>query len=147
MENLLNAFDFKTIMLVLFFTAVGARELIQLYRYFHIRIYGSFEKQENAKDTMVQMEKSMQSVLMELKDIDKKLSLLQVSNRDSIKSWILMSYRKYKEDNTQLDNMQMDLLERRYQHYKDQGGNSYIDEIMEELRTIYKKKGESHVSV
>jgi len=46
------------------------------------------------------MEKSIQSVLMELKDIDKKLSLLQVSNRDSIKSWILMSYQKYKEDNT-----------------------------------------------
>lgn len=29
--------------------------------------------------------------------------------------------------------------------YKDQGGNSYIDEIIKELRPIYKKKGESHV--
>lgn len=29
--------------------------------------------------------------------------------------------------------------------YKDQGGNFYIDEIMDELRFIYKKKGESHV--
>lgn len=147
MENLLNAFDFKTIILVLFLAAVGVREVIQLYRYFHIRIYGSFEKRDNAKDIMNQMGRSMQSVLIELKDIDKKLTLLQASNRDSIKSWILMSYQKYREDSTQLDSMQMDLLERRYQHYKDQGGNSYIDEIMDELRAIYKKKGESHVSV
>ena len=145
MENLLNTFDFKTIMLVLFLVAVGARELIQLYRYFRTRIYGKFEMQDNEKETMNNMEKSMQSVLLELKDIDKKLTLLQVSNRDSIKSWILMSYQKYKENNAQLDSMQMDLLERRYQHYKDQGGNSYIDEIMEELRSIYRKKGESHV--
>ena len=145
MENLLNTFDLKTIILVLFLFAVGARELIQLYRYFRMRIYGRFETQDNEKETMDNMEKSMQSVLMELKDIDKKLTLLQVSNRDSIKSWILMSYQKYKENNAQLDSMQMDLLERRYQHYKEQGGNSYIDEIMEELRSIYRKKGESHV--
>lgn len=145
MENLLNTFDLKTILLVLFLVAVGARELIQLYRYFRMRIYGKFETQDNEKETMNNMEKSMQSMLLELKDIDKKLSLLQVSNRDSIKSWILMSYQKYKENNAQLDSMQMDLLERRYQHYKDQGGNSYIDEIMDELRAIYKKKGESHV--
>ena len=145
MENLLNTFDLKTIILVLFLVAVGARELIQLYRYFRMRIYGRFETQDNEKETMDNMEKSMQSVLMELKDIDKKLTLLQVSNRDSIKSWILMSYQKYKENNAQLDSMQMDLLERRYQHYKEQGGNSYIDEIMEELRSIYRKKGESHV--
>lgn len=145
MENLLNTFDLKTIILVLFLVAVGARELIQLYHYFQMRIYGKFETQDNEKETMNNMEKSMQSVLLELKDIDKKLTLLQVSNRDSIKSWILMSYQKYKENNAQLDSMQMDLLERRYQHYKDQGGNSYIDEIMEELRSIYKKKGESHV--
>lgn len=145
MENLLNTFDFKTIMLVLFLVAVGVRELIQLYRYFRMRIYGKFEMQDTEKETMNNMEKSMQSVLLELKDIDKKLTLLQVSNRDSIKSWILMSYQKYKENSAQLDSMQMDLLERRYQHYKDQGGNSYIDEIMDELRAIYKKKGESHV--
>lgn len=145
MENLLNTFDFKTIMLVLFLVAVGVRELIQLYRYFRMRIYGKFEMQDTERETMNSMEKSMQSVLLELKDIDKKLTLLQVSNRDSIKSWILMSYQKYKENSAQLDSMQMDLLERRYQHYKDQGGNSYIDEIMDELRAIYKKKGESHV--
>lgn len=145
MENLLNTFDFKTIMLVLFLVAVGVRELIQLYRYFRMRIYGKFEMQDTERETMNNMEKSMQSVLLELKDIDKKLTLLQVSNRDSIKSWILMSYQKYKENSAQLDSMQMDLLERRYQHYKDQGGNSYIDEIMDELRAIYKKKGESHV--
>ena len=29
--------------------------------------------------------------------------------------------------------------------YKDQDWNFYIDEIMDELRSIYKKKGESHV--
>ncbi len=93
------------------------------------------------------MQAILQTMLDQVKQISNKIDLLRESNRDSIKSWIVMSYRKYREDDTQLDNMQMDLLERRYQHYKEEGGNSYIDELMEELRIIYKKKGESHVSV
>ncbi len=145
MENLLNTFDLKTIIFVLFMTAVAAKELIQLYQYFRGKIYGKYEKQDNKKEKIDSMEKSVQSILNEIEEMNKKLTLLQESNRDSIKSWIVRLYHKYKEDDTELDSMQMDLLERRYQHYKDQGGNSYIDELMEELRSMYKKKGESHV--
>ena len=145
MENLLETFDLKTIIFVFFMTAVAVKELIQLYQYFRGKIYGRYEKQDNRKEIIDSMEKSMQSILSKVEEISKKLTLLQESDRDSIKSWIVMLYHKYKEDDTELDSMQMDLLERRYQHYKDQGGNSYIDELMEELRSIYKKKGESHV--
>lgn len=145
MENLLETFDLKTIIFVLFMTAVATKELIQLYQYFRGKIYGRYEKQDNRKEIIDSMEKSMQSILSKVEEISKKLTLLQESDRDAIKSWIVMLYHKYKEDDTELDSMQMDLLERRYQHYKDQGGNSYVDELMEELRSIYKKKGESHV--
>ena len=93
------------------------------------------------------MQATLQIVLDRVKQISEKIDLLQESDRDSIKSWIVMLYHKYKDDDTELDSMQMDLLERRYKHYKEEGGNSYIDELMEELRSIYKKKGESHVSV
>ncbi len=147
MNELLKNFDITTIILVIFMTAFAAREVLELYHYFHNKIYGRYEKQDNQNDAIANLTTTLNSVLQQTKDIDKKINMLQNSDKVAIKSWILMSYQKYREDSTQLDSMQMDLLERRYQHYKDQGGNSYIDEIMEELRAIYKKKGESHVSV
>lgn len=147
MSELLNTFDLQTILLVLVFTAIAIREGMELYHYFHQKIYGRYQREDNEKDTINDMQATLQTVLDQVKQISNKIDLLQESDRDSIKSWIVMLYHKYKEDDTQLDSMQMDLLERRYKHYKEEGGNSYIDELMEELRTIYKKKGESHVSV
>jgi len=41
-----------------------------------------------------------------------------------------MLYKQCKKDPSILDSMQMDLLERRYKHYKNEGGNSYIDNLM-----------------
>lgn len=147
MSDLLTTFDLKTILLVVVFLAIAAREGMELYHYFHQKIYGKYQKEDNAKDTINDMQATLQIVLDRVKQISEKIDLLQESDRDSIKSWIVMLYHKYKDDDTELDSMQMDLLERRYKHYKEEGGNSYIDELMEELRSIYKKKGESHVSV
>lgn len=147
MSELLTKFDITTIILVLFMTAFAIREVFELYHYFHDKIYGKYEKQDNEKDTIDNLSATLASVLQQVKDIDKKINLLQESDKDAIKSWIVGLYHKYKENPKELEAMQMDLLERRYGHYKDQGGNSYIDQLMEDLRTIYKEKGESNVSM
>lgn len=147
MSELLETFDITTIILVLFMTAFAIREVLELYHYFYDKIYGRYKKQDNEKDTIDNLSATLASVLQQVKDIDKKISLLQESNKDSIKSWIVALYHKYKENPKEFGAMQMDLLERRYGHYKDQGGNSYIDQLMEDLRTIYKEKGESNVSM
>lgn len=147
MSELLKNFDITTIILVLFMTAVAIREVFELYHYFHDKIYGRYEKQDNEKDTIDNLSATLASVLQQVKDTDKKINLLQESDKDAIKSWIVGLYHKYKEKPKELEAMQMDLLERRYGHYKDQGGNSYIDQLMEDLRTIYKEKGESNVSM
>lgn len=147
MIELLTKFDITTIILVLFMTAVAIKEVFELYHYFYDKIYGKYEKQDNEKDTIDNLSTTLASVLQQVKDIDKKINLLQESDKDAIKSWIVGLYHKYKENPKALGAMQMDLLERRYGHYKDQGGNSYIDQLVEGLRTIYKEKGESNVSM
>lgn len=51
-----------------------------------------------------------------------------------------MIYRKVKVDPKHLNDIEMDLLERRYSHYLDEGGNSYVTHLMEQLRQIYNNK-------
>ena len=79
--------------------------------------------------------------------INEKIDELLASDKDAIKSWIVMFYKQNKKDPSGLDSMQMDLLERRYSHYKKEGGNSYIDNLMQELREIYNNKEDNNASV
>jgi hypothetical protein len=41
-----------------------------------------------------------------------------------------------------IDDYSMECCERRYQHYKDEGGNSFIKGFMEDLRALPKKPPE-----
>ena len=79
--------------------------------------------------------------------INEKIDALLASDKDAIKSWIVIFYKQYKEDPSKLDSMQMDLLERSFFHYKKEGGNSYIDNLMQELREIYNSKEDNNASV
>ena len=48
-------------------------------------------------------------------------------------------YHYYKNMDISIDSFTMDTIEKRYQHYRDEGGNSYITNIMKELRDMAKE--------
>lgn len=63
--------------------------------------------------------------------IEERLDLLTQSDRDDIKSWLVEKYNYYKDNpGVPISPHTMDTIEKRYSHYKHEGGNSYIDEII-----------------
>jgi hypothetical protein len=38
-----------------------------------------------------------------------------------------------------IDDYSLDCLERRFKHYQDEGGNSYIEDLMKDLRSLSKR--------
>lgn len=64
------------------------------------------------------------------------LTLLTDSDRDDIKSWIVQQYHRFYEEKGWIDDFSMDSLEKRYACYRQEGGNSYITGMMEQLRTL-----------
>ena len=69
------------------------------------------------------------------------MALLIESDKDGIKAWIVSKYHQFKEQPEQLDDIEWDLLNKRFNHYKDQGGNSYIEDLMTIMKQIYEKNG------
>ena len=69
MSELLNTFDLQTILLVLVFTAIAIREGMELYHYFHQKIYGRYQREDNEKDTINDMQATLQIVLDQVKQI------------------------------------------------------------------------------
>ena len=66
-----------------------------------------------------------------------QLKILTDSDMHDIKSWIVEKHHHY-ENLGYIDDFAMDTIEKRYSDYKKEGGNSYVDTLMEELRKLPK---------
>ena len=76
-----------------------------------------------------------------LKDLSDKIDMLINSDKDSIKAYITQRHHWFCYDKGWIDDFSLDCLEKRYQHYEDEGGNSFIGSFMDELRALPKKQG------
>lgn len=73
-----------------------------------------------------------------LKEINEKIDLLIQSDKDDIKSYITREHHYYCYQKKWIDDYTLDCIERRYNHYKEEGGNSFIEGLMKEIRSLQK---------
>ena len=64
--------------------------------------------------------------------------MLIESDRDDIKSFITREHHRFCYQVGWIDDFSLDCIEKRYKHYKNEGGNTFIDGFMEELRALPK---------
>lgn len=73
-----------------------------------------------------------------LKHLERKIDMLVDSDKDAIKSYITQKHHFFCYEQGWIDDFSLDCIERRYQHYKEEGGNTFIDGFMGELRQLPK---------
>lgn len=78
-----------------------------------------------------------------LKSLSKKIDVLVQSDKDDIKAYITKEHHKFCYDKGWIDDFSLDCLEKRFKHYADEGGNSFICGFMEELRALPKRPPQS----
>ena len=86
------------------------------------------------KELTQQQEKTKQ----QLDDINNKIDLLISSDRDDIKSYITKEHHFFVYNKRWIDDYSLDCIERRYKHYKEEGGNSFIKDLIDEIRELPK---------
>lgn len=90
-----------------------------------------------------QKPKEMQNTVDHLKDnvdyLRKKVDLLIDSDKDDIKAYIIREHHYFCYQLKQIDDQSLECIERRYEHYRAQGGNTYIPDLMEDLRNLPKR--------
>ena len=67
-----------------------------------------------------------------------KIDMLIESDKDDIKAYITSKHHHFCYEQKWIDDFSLDCLERRYAHYTEEGGNSFIKSFMEELRSLPK---------
>ena len=113
------------------------------------KVFNKQTKQEKEKqeilDKLEAQSAATQEVTNELKNIrqensalKKKLDILFESDKDDIRAWITQQHHYFTEIGC-IDDYSLDCLERRFKHYQQEGGNTYAEDLMNDLRKLPKK--------
>ena len=74
-----------------------------------------------------------------MESIQSKMDLLIESDKDDIKAWITEKHHFYCYQQKYIDDYTLDCLEKRFTRYEAEGGNSFIHNLMDDLRELPRK--------
>lgn len=138
MAELLAKYSVEQIIIFIGLLFVAFKEVCDMFDYIKQKglLWFKAEQKQEQNDNV------LQQLVDKIDNIDNQIKILMESDRDDIKSWLVEKYNFYKENPTRpISHHTMDTIEKRYSHYKDEGGNSYIDNtIMPELRRMAKEE-------
>jgi hypothetical protein len=86
-----------------------------------------------------ELEATVKDIADNMKDMSDKVNILMDSDKDDIKAWITKEHHYFCYQKGWIDDYSLDCLERRYAHYKEENGNSFIKDLVEEVRNLPKQ--------
>lgn len=117
----------------------------KLSKIFHFK-YNKLTEKEKLQQQLAQQASAIQvlkeqqkSTDMYLKSMQSKIDLLIDSDKDDIKSFLTREHHYFCYTQGWIDDYSLECCERRYAHYRDEGGNSFIEGFMKELRALPKR--------
>ena len=88
------------------------------------------------QESLSKIDKKLDDQDARFEKIETKLDDLTESDKNDIKGWIVEQYHRFYIDQGWIDAFSADTIDRRYNDYKKEGGNSYISTLMDRLHTL-----------
>lgn len=143
MLDLLTKYSLHEVIIFLVIFSAAIKGVFDFWDWLKNKVYSHFKKEQTVAEKDDRQDEILQEIMkvqdqlsQENKEIKKTLSLLVESDKDAIKSFIVKEHRHYVYELKCIDDYSLDVIEKRYEHYKEEGGNSYIHLLIEELRAL-----------
>lgn len=150
MPELLQNYSIEQIIVFLVILAAAIKGVCSFYDWAKERL-NMLVSRENKKGELDRKVKSIADKhnediekLFEIQDVQnaaiaqltESVNLLLQSNKDEIKAWITEKHHYFVYELKYIDDYSLDCIEKRYAHYKEEGGNSFIADLMEDIRSL-----------
>lgn len=150
MLELLSTYSFSQIVIFIVVLALAIKQVISFYDWAAAKIKSLYGKQrgkehkeeefenrlEKGSEFMHHLEDNQAEIFKILENITEQINVLIQSDKDDIKTYITEKHHYYCYDKEWIDDYSLDGLEKRFSHYVEEGGNSYIEKLMKELREL-----------
>lgn len=144
MLELFTTFSIVEIISFLVIAAGALKGFVSFWDWATARLKQVFKKENQRECESEQIKKLTEQQKAADEKIEKiinAIDLLTQSDKDDIKAWITEKHHYFCYEKQQIDDYSLDCIEKRYNHYKDEGGNSFIDDLMSDLRSLKKISG------
>ena len=164
MINLFESYSVSEIIIFFIIFCLAIKELVTFYDWGKTRIQQGYnknlqqkEKEDDVQSKLAEMNKTFaqkegcfaekkqeinngfKSLEEEIKQLADNVNLLISSDKDDIKSHITEKHHYFCYEKKWIDDYSLDCLEKRFGHYKAEGGNSFILDLMNEIRALPKQ--------
>ena len=150
MIALLQYYSLSDILMFTIFLALAIKSLISFFDWAYVYIkkffnihYSKINQKEalerrlqKGSQVMTELKNSQQTTDEILKNLSAKIDLLIDSDKDDIKSYITREHHYFCYKLGYIDDFSLDCIEKRFKHYSDEGGNSFIENFMKDLRAL-----------
>ena len=85
------------------------------------------------------LEKNQDEMMIAMEKLSNKIDALIDSDKDDIKSFLVKEHHYFCYQRGWVDDYSLDCCEKRYKHYVQEGGNSFIEDMMNEIRNLPKQ--------
>lgn len=140
--QLLTQFDMTTILIFIILIALSAKGIITFFDWVKERIMKMLNKQskkEKELEQLQQQELDIKELRKNIESIQSNINLLIESDKDDIKAYITEKHHFYCYQQKYIDDYTLNCLEKRFNHYEEEGGNSFVHNLMDELRALPKR--------
>ena len=141
--SLLSQMSIESIILAVVALITAAKLMSDLFDWLYGKLKDYFnikdktkEEQKEIREQLDRIEKKCDERGQEVQEIKKEMSAVRSRLQDSTRSYILDKYHYYVQELGIIDEAALQDLERRYLYYKNDGGDSFIELRMEELRNL-----------
>lgn len=143
--NLLSTYSLDQILVFIIMLSLAIKGGVDFYDWVKKRfnttivdVQAKEAKKEEVTDNIAKLFEMQKEQSEAIASLTKSVDLLLRSDRDDIKAWITQQHHYYCYELKYIDDFSLDCIEKRYTHYKAEGGNSFIEDLMTDLRSLRK---------
>lgn len=102
-------------------------------REFEKSVIDSFDKLNIKVDELGEQNKQTH---LQQEQVEKKLALVQERMQENTRSFLIDAHHKFCYQYHKIDDLNLQSIERHYLYYKTAGGDTFIDHLVEEIRSL-----------
>ena len=140
--QLFSQFNLGQILIIIVLLGLSAKGVVIFFDWVKERLYKLSNKQLKSKKTNEQIknqEETINNLKKDVEKIQKSIDTLIESDKENIKAWITEKHHYYCYEKKYIDDYTLDCLEKRFTRYEAEGGNSFVHNLMDDLRDLPRK--------
>lgn len=158
LQELFSQYSIEVIILIIFMVGLSIKGFSELWDWFKKQFFDNFSKEsaqnqrhqeimENLNDLQLRNSAMEARIETQLSQMDQRLTGVELRLekstariQENTKSQLIDKHHHFCYNVKHISDADLEAIERRYLYYKSDGGDSYIDTLMDDIRSLPRKQ-------